>query len=207
MSQNCNIVRDLLPLYVEKMLSADSQTFVEEHLKECEDCRKELESLKQGDSSLSMVKDHTDEAIPIKKVKKKLSKKKAISIITAVVLTLVAVIVFALVKPITVNYGSSDIYSQKEIQSAVKCVKDDFKSLHGCKLYSLSYSGDKQVQREIEYRLECGSPYEEYILIDSVFRSPLFGGGGWNPADIYTWHWILGRNAGGEWEVVGKGYG
>ena len=77
MSQNCNIVRDLLPLYVEKMLSADSQTFVEEHLKECEDCRKELESLKQGDSSVSMVKDHTDEAIPIKKVKKKLSKKKA----------------------------------------------------------------------------------------------------------------------------------
>ena len=206
MSQNCNIVRDLLPLYVEKMLSADSQAFVEEHLKDCEDCRKELESLKQGDSSVSMVKDHTDEAIPIKKVKKKLSKKKAITIITAVVLTLAAVIVFTSVKPITVDYKNSDIYSQEEIKSAVECVKDDFKSLHGCKLYSLSYAGDEQVQRETAYRLERESQYEEYILIDSVFRSPIFGGGGWNSDDIYTWHWILGRNAGGEWVVIDKGY-
>jgi len=206
MNRNCNIVRDLLPLYVEKMLSADSQAFVEEHLKDCEDCRKELESLKQGDSSVSMVKDHTDEAIPIKKVKKKLSKKKAITIITAVVLTLAAVIVFTSVKPITVDYKNSDIYSQEEIKSAVECVKDDFKSLHGCKLYSLSYAGDEQVQRETAYRLERESQYEEYILIDSVFRSPIFGGGGWNSDDIYTWHWILGRNAGGEWVVIDKGY-
>ena len=206
MNRNCNIVRDLLPLYVEKMLSADSQTFVEEHLKECEDCRKELESLKQGDSSVSIVKDHTDEAIPIKKVKKKLSKKRALTIITAVVLTLAAVIVFMSVKPITVDYKNSDIYSQEEIKSAVECVKDDFKSLHGCKLYSLSYAGDEQVQRETAYRLERESQYEEYILIDSVFRSPIFGGGGWNSDDIYTWHWILGRNAGGEWVVIDKGY-
>jgi len=206
MNRNCNIVRDLLPLYVEKMLSADSQAFVEEHLKDCEDCRKELESLKQGDSSVSMVKDHTDEAIPIKKVKKKLSKKKAITIITAVVLTLAAVIVFTSVKSITVDYKNSDIYSQEEIKSAVECVKDDFKSLHGCKLYSLSYAGDEQVQRETAYRLERESQYEEYILIDSVFRSPIFGGGGWNSDDIYTWHWILGRNAGGEWVVIDKGY-
>lgn len=206
MSQNCNIVRDLLPLYVEKMLSADSQAFVEDHLKDCEDCRKELESLKQGDITVSMVKDHTDKAIPIKKVKKILSKKKAITIITAVVLTLAAVIVYTSVKPITVDYKNSDIYLQEEIKSAVECVKDDFKSLHGCKLYSLSYAGDEQVQWETEYRLERESQYEEYILIDSVFRSPIFGGGGWNSDDIYTWHWILGRNAGGEWVVIDKGY-
>ena len=206
MSQNCNIVRDLLPLYVEKMLSADSQTFVEEHLKECEDCRKELESLKQGDSSVSIVKDHTDEAIPIKKVKKKLSKKKALTIITAVVLTLATIIVFMSVKPITVDYKNSDIYSQEEIKSAVECVKDDFKSLHGCKLYSLSYAGDERIQLETERQLRQDSQYEEYIVIDSAFRSPIFGGGGWSAARIYTWNWILGRNDEGEWVVIDKGY-
>lgn len=50
------------------------------------------------------------------------------------------------------------------------------------------------------------SQYEEYIVIDSAFRSPIFGGGGWSAARIYTWNWILGRNAGGEWVVIDKGY-
>lgn len=104
------------------------------------------------------------------------------------------------------SYKSSDIYSQEEIKSAVECVKDDFKSLHGCKLYSLSYAGDEQTQRETERQLRHESQYEEYIVIDSAFRSPIFGGGGWSAARIYTWNWILGRNAGGEWVVIDKGY-
>ena len=100
----------------------------------------------------------------------------------------------------------SDIYSQEDIKSAVECVKKDFRSLRGCKLYSLSYAGDEQVQRETERQLRQDSQYEEYIVIDSAFRSPIFGGGAWSAARIYTWGWILGRNAGGEWVVIDKGY-
>ena len=45
MRNECNIVRDLLPLYAENMVSADSRDFVEEHLKGCEACRLELAGL------------------------------------------------------------------------------------------------------------------------------------------------------------------
>ena len=41
MRNECNIVRDLLPLYTEDMVSKDSREFVEEHLNRCEACRKE----------------------------------------------------------------------------------------------------------------------------------------------------------------------
>ena len=36
----CEIVRDLSVLYFEKSINEESQKFVEEHLKDCEDCRK-----------------------------------------------------------------------------------------------------------------------------------------------------------------------
>ena len=35
---NCDIVKDLLPLYKENLLSEESKTFVEDHLKSCTDC-------------------------------------------------------------------------------------------------------------------------------------------------------------------------
>lgn len=39
MKNECSIVRDLLPLYAEGMLSEDSAAFVKEHLDTCEECR------------------------------------------------------------------------------------------------------------------------------------------------------------------------
>lgn len=46
MKLNCNVVKDLLPLYHDGVCSQESQALVEEHLKGCEDCRAELRSLR-----------------------------------------------------------------------------------------------------------------------------------------------------------------
>ena len=43
---NCNVIRDLLPLYAEDMVSPESKALVEDHLQDCESCTKELENLK-----------------------------------------------------------------------------------------------------------------------------------------------------------------
>ena len=43
---NCNIIRDILPLYVDGVVSADTSALVEEHMTECEDCRQEAERMK-----------------------------------------------------------------------------------------------------------------------------------------------------------------
>ena len=39
----CNVIRDLLPLYADKVCSEDSKEMVEEHLANCKKCKQELE--------------------------------------------------------------------------------------------------------------------------------------------------------------------
>lgn len=46
MRNECNIIRDILPLYIEGIASEDTVDFVEEHLEKCEECRLELENMK-----------------------------------------------------------------------------------------------------------------------------------------------------------------
>ena len=46
MKKNCNIIKDLLPLYIDEVCSKESSKLVEEHLKDCDDCQNYLEELK-----------------------------------------------------------------------------------------------------------------------------------------------------------------
>lgn len=39
MINECNIVRDLLPIYADKATTLDSEKFVSRHLASCEDCK------------------------------------------------------------------------------------------------------------------------------------------------------------------------
>ena len=48
MKHNCEVVRDLLPLYHDDVCSEKSREMVEEHLQECGACKKELEKIKKG---------------------------------------------------------------------------------------------------------------------------------------------------------------
>lgn len=49
MKIECSVVRDLLPLYVEDMVSPETAQYVKAHLAECSECQAELESLKGGE--------------------------------------------------------------------------------------------------------------------------------------------------------------
>ena len=40
MKYDCEVIRDLLPLYADRACSERSRTMVEEHLQECPDCRR-----------------------------------------------------------------------------------------------------------------------------------------------------------------------
>lgn len=48
MKNECSIVRDILPLYLENMVSDETGAIVKEHLKNCSECAAELEVLKTG---------------------------------------------------------------------------------------------------------------------------------------------------------------
>lgn len=51
---SCDVIRDLLPLYKDRVCSEKSMDLVEEHLPECEDCRRYLEAM---DEELPPIKD------------------------------------------------------------------------------------------------------------------------------------------------------
>mgnify|MGYP005781830921 CR=1 FL=1 len=40
--RDCKIVQDLLPNYIEKLTNEETNAFIEEHLKNCVDCKKLL---------------------------------------------------------------------------------------------------------------------------------------------------------------------
>lgn len=48
MKFNCNIVDDILPLYLEDICSEDSRAALEEHLQECASCREKLARMKNS---------------------------------------------------------------------------------------------------------------------------------------------------------------
>lgn len=88
MKNECSIVRDLLPLYAEGMLSEDSAAFVKEHLDTCEECRALSAGEEPSAPTDADTEQRTGEAGVLRTLKKKLRKQTwcAIFITAAVVL-------------------------------------------------------------------------------------------------------------------------
>lgn len=107
MKNSCNIIRDILPLYIENMISDDTKAFVDEHIAECAECRTELEQMKKSTEFIA-----DTNAAPLKNLKKKLLIKKVQTIIFAAALTFAIVLsaVSVLTAPHYFPY-SEDLFS------------------------------------------------------------------------------------------------
>ena len=84
MRNECNIIKDILPLYLEEMGSVDTVSYVEEHLANCVECRSELEAMKVPDAFHMNV-----DTKPLINLKKKMVAKKIQTIICTAVMVLV----------------------------------------------------------------------------------------------------------------------
>ena len=129
-------------------------------------------------------------------------KKKLLIAAAAAALLLAAAVGFVWFRPVSVDLGRSELYSEAERQAAVDTVREKFKELDGCRLFRLRYAGDDDSLREFDY----SEQYDEAIVINSVFLSPLTSRGSWEAHEIYTWHFILMRQTGGEWVLLTYGY-
>jgi len=69
MKKECKIVQDLLPNYLEKVTNAETNEFIENHIKECEECKKVYSSM-QYDINVEKI-DTEEEVDYMKKFKKK----------------------------------------------------------------------------------------------------------------------------------------
>lgn len=95
MKYPCNVIRDLLPLYVDEVCSVESRKMIEEHLKECSECKAYMESMSDdGSKEKKLIQIDSDnesrKASSLRSIKKKIQRKQ---ILTAVVTVLILVCV------------------------------------------------------------------------------------------------------------------
>jgi LAS superfamily LD-carboxypeptidase LdcB len=111
---------------------------------------------------------------------------------------------------VDIDYGTSALYTQEELEEAAIQVKCDFAAWEGCEMHTLRYAGDEcntaenldwlnSLNEEAGYTAVC-----EFL---SDFHSPKEGGGAWEADSEYTdYQFWLGRTPDGGWEIVTTGY-
>lgn len=84
---NCNVIGDLLPLYVDGAVSEDTKKLVEEHLAECEECKKAAEDM--GKELVLPVHETVAAAETsfLQKMKKNWTKRKILTAVISVLVT------------------------------------------------------------------------------------------------------------------------
>lgn len=96
MKIDCDIIKDLLPLYVEGLASEKSKAAVEEHLEECEDCKKIYREMKKPEPKVHYDREPAESFRKyVKKEKRKLGIKTAV-VTAAIIIAVVAVRVLLL---------------------------------------------------------------------------------------------------------------
>ena len=96
MSDKCNLIKDILPLYVEDMVSTDTREFVSEHLAHCAECRAAFERMQKA-ANFIPESGHDTDIVPLKRVKRDLLIKRLQTIcFTAILACAIATIIFGI---------------------------------------------------------------------------------------------------------------
>ena len=123
----CEVIRDLMPLYVDDVLSSDSKALVEEHLETCEGCTDYYHALKEPEGNYKQMK-KADEKAAFKRIKGTLKKKRLITILVTAVC--IAALGFGLFYGLVVHekyipYEESGLYVAEE---AIRTDRNYYKS-------------------------------------------------------------------------------
>lgn len=94
----CDVIRDLLPIYAENMVSESSKNVIEEHFNECENCKNEYEKII---SDVKVTDTNNENIVKLKKeIRKKGNKKAIIATLTGIVsVMLIATLLMFIFKP------------------------------------------------------------------------------------------------------------
>lgn len=113
MKMECEVIQDLLPLYVEKIASEQSAVLVEEHLKECEACQKSYEEMIEKTPQIS---EEETVKVPLEKIKNNIRRRKinAVGFAAALVFTLLMTVYSYLTTPIYLSMEEAGIRVYEE---------------------------------------------------------------------------------------------
>lgn len=117
---------------------------------------------------------------------------------------------------VTIDYGSSTLYTKEDMDAAISLITKEFDTWKGCELHSIRYASDEQCSAEnlawmndLEAANDAMEQFTEVICFVSDFHSPKKNTGmtAWNEDTEYTdWQWWLARADRGEWKLMTWGY-
>lgn len=150
----CKIVHDLLPSFIDKLTSKETNAFIEEHLKTCDSCKKVYEDMTRdvkADKKIEMPK----EVKYFKKFKTKITKWRVIVLILIVA-------ILAVSGKMYINYSRCDEIATKNYQILAK-----YETLNNFKyVYTI---GDGGAGTELEYLYKDGIAVERHREDDGTY--------------------------------------
>lgn len=155
MKYDCDVVKDLIPLYIDDVLSENSRIFVKDHIDSCEACRKYYEKLSSEVKIPVSRESRKKDLKPMEYLKASLSQKiiKRVLAVVLVVGFFVGSFAFATLYEMPVDSSKVDFY-----------VKDDFLMMkydgQGDLLYSAGESWDNKKVWTIYF---WQTPWEKYL--------------------------------------------
>ncbi|MEH7749299.1 zf-HC2 domain-containing protein, partial [Neobacillus drentensis] len=173
MDNKCNIVRDLLPSYIDHLCSKDSVNFIEEHMNSCIKCRDVLESMKT-DVDFS---DEIDEVykVEVKKPFQKVSrffnaqKKLTNYLLLATLISLVFGFVFLIHSVMKFSEYKEEVNKLEVVDQEKEAIMDD--------VFNVLGSSTEVTEKEEKQLATVFKKYNEKLNLLAVFSA----------ADIEDW--------------------
>ena len=119
----------------------------------------------------------------------------------------------------TVDYGTSELYTEADIDSALDVVLAEFGTWDGCTLKKIAFMGDEAcnadelayVNELREAQMPDEAEFDQALVLTSEFHSPSAEQAentAWEPdTDYRDWTWHLGRTgADGSWKLLTWGF-
>lgn len=161
MKKECSIIRDILPLYTENMVSDETREFIEEHLSVCNECKTKMEKMRKIDNL------PPSNTVPLKNIRKKLLYKKIqIALLTTALVLIIAISVFALLTAPKFYPYSDDILklTENQNQSVTITFREDVKGF--------SYIESSDIDTDISViRVEAWTSYFSENILKSSRQS------------------------------------
>ena len=223
MKNDCSVVKDLIPLYTEGLVSSETKEFIDEHCQSCEKCKELLETLAESPDkkeSADSIKEKVWSEIASKERKRKKKKYLTLSITSVILVTLVVLGLIFLPKLLQKIHYENQVtqydftfteqtiaktgFTENDIHAASETVKKFFeKHSDDRKLLRLAY--DEKETTDENKTVYNPNHADAIVFIGDYyfFDDPVAGDG----SRLRTnWKWFVKQNSSGEWEIIDQGY-
>ena len=223
MKNDCSVVKDLIPLYEEGLVSEETKEFIDEHCQSCENCKNLLENLAKSYSEQE-TNDNKKEKIwgeiASKERKRKKKRYLTLSLTSVILVTLVVLGFIFLPKPLQKIYYENQTtqydfnfteqtlaktgFTENDIHAASEAVKKFFEEhSDDRKLLRLTY--DEKETTDENKTVYNPNHADAIVFIGDYyfFEDPVAG----DSSRLRTnWKWFVKKDSSGEWKIIGQGY-